>query len=122
MTGHECCRLRQTEFALLIQHADDRHADGHQGRLRVFGELQIVRRSFEHQTRQILTERVVGFLKNLFGFGEGGGQRLAHADGLASLARKEEGAVHDVQSFSILRHFPALCLPACQMRGKRLYI
>ena len=46
---------------------------------------------FEHQLRELLPQRLVDLLEHLAGGGEGGGEVAAHADGLAALAREDEG-------------------------------
>ena len=70
------------------------HADGHQGRLGVFGQDQLGFRPFAHQLRQVLLQRLVDFLEDLAGGGEGSGEVGSHADGLGALSRKDESATH----------------------------
>ena len=38
----------QDDLAFMLQDADDRHADRHQGGLRIFGQLQVFGRAVEH--------------------------------------------------------------------------
>ena len=52
---------------------------------------QLLAGAFEHQLRELLLQGLVDFLEHLAGRGEGGGEVASHADGLAALAREDEG-------------------------------
>jgi hypothetical protein len=94
VTGDEGDVAGQIEAALGLQHPQHRDAGGHQGRLGVRREGQLLGRALEHQAREVLAQRLVDLGEDRAGggmtFSEGG----AHADGLAALARKDEGARH----------------------------
>ena len=92
MAGDEGRRLAKINPAVLGQHPHHRQADGHDRRLRVLGQEQFVVGAFEHQPGQVLLQRLVDFLENLFGHLKGLGHLAAHADGLASLAGENESA------------------------------
>ena len=92
MAGDEGCRLAKINPAVLGQHPNHRQADGHDRWLRVLGQDQFVVGAVEHQPRQVLLQRLVDFLENLFCHRKGLGHLAAHTDGLASLAGKNESA------------------------------
>jgi hypothetical protein len=73
-----------------LQHADDGEADGHQRRLGVLGEAQDVLRPLEHGGREAFAQGLVDLLEDGARLRIGGGEVLAHADGLAALAGKRE--------------------------------
>src|SRR5690606_38743402 len=66
----------------------------HDRGLGVLGEGQFVLRPLAHQLEEMLAERLVDLLKHLAGCRRSLGERLAHADRLAALTRKDECA-HD---------------------------
>ena len=76
--------------AVLGQHARRCHADGHNGRLRVFGQAQIFFRPLEAEPRKRKAERRVGLGKGLGGDRKTLGKLAAHANGLRTLPRKEK--------------------------------
>ena len=86
------CLFRQAQAAFLFKDAQGRNGIGHDGRLGIFGERQLIFRAFGHQAEQRLAQRLIDFLKHLPRNGTGIGQRLAHADGLAALTRKNKCA------------------------------
>jgi hypothetical protein len=94
VAGDEGGVVSQGKSALRSQDAHNGHRHGHQRRLRVLGQAQVVVGPFEHQLREALPERVVDLLKYLAGGGKGIGQRPAHADLLRSLAGKYECHAH----------------------------
>ena len=90
MAGHERRTALQNHAALVLQHPQHRHGDGHQRGLGVVGEGQFLRRALEHQLGQLLLQRLVNLAEDLAGGGERGGQVAAHPDGLAALAGENE--------------------------------
>ena len=74
--------------AVLGKHARRRHADRHDGRLRVLGQAQVFFRPFEAEPRKREAERRVGLGKGLSGNGKSFGELAAHANGLRTLPRK----------------------------------
>ena len=94
MAGHQVARGREVEAGLLLQDPDHRQADGHQGRLGVLGQPQVVLRAFEHEPAEVLGQRIVDLLKEVPGHRKGLRQPLSHPDGLAALAGKNESARH----------------------------
>ena len=79
---------------LLLQDTDYGERRRQHRRLGILGQGQIRLRPFPHQMRQLLRKRVVNLLKNFASGGECVSERLAHADGLTSLAGKNECAGH----------------------------
>ncbi len=96
MAGDEGGVALQVEPGLGLQHAQRRERGGHQRRLGVGGERQRLDRPVPHDGRQLLAQRLVDFLEHGAGDGELIGEGLAHADRLAALPGKHEGAAHDV--------------------------
>lgn len=60
----------------------------------IFGQLQIVCGSFEHQFGQVLAQRAVDFLEHIAGLGKGQSQSLPHTDGLTALSGEYQCALH----------------------------
>ena len=90
MPRDEIGLLRQADAAFLLQHPQRRDGVRHDRRLRILGQGQFVGGSLNHQAIEMLTQRLVDLLEHLASNGARFGQRLAHADGLAALARKDE--------------------------------
>ena len=61
-----------------------------QGDSRVLRERQTLGGTIEDEIAERLAERAIGFLEHRARCGKFLGKRLAHADGLRSLSRKEE--------------------------------
>ena len=76
--------------AVLGQHARRRHAYGHDGRLRVLGQPQILFRPLETEPRKREAERRVGLGEGLCRDRKTLGKIAAHANGLRTLPRKEK--------------------------------
>jgi hypothetical protein len=85
MSGCECGR-----DPVFGEHAPGDHAYGEDGRLGVFSEAQLVFGTVKKNAAQGKSQRFVGFGKGRGGDGESFGERTAHADGLRTLAGKEE--------------------------------
>jgi hypothetical protein len=83
-----------TDTKLGLQDAHRRQADGHERRLGVLGQGQILDRTFAHEAGQLLAQRIVDLLENLSRRGEGVRQFSAHPDRLTTLAGKEESKTH----------------------------
>jgi hypothetical protein len=66
-------------------------ADGEDGRLGVLREAEVFFRAFKDEFGERETEGFIGFSKGLGGEGKLLGERAAHANGLRTLPRKEEG-------------------------------
>ncbi len=64
---------------------------GHQGGLGVLGQDEFFPGALEHQAGKLLLQGFVDFLEHLAGGGKGAGEVASHADGLAALAREDEG-------------------------------
>ncbi len=94
MAGDERRVAMQIESRLGLEHAHGGEADRHQGRLRVGRQGQFVGRALQHHARQLLRQRVVHLLEHRPRLRKSLGERLAHADGLAALPRKDERARH----------------------------
>ena len=90
--------------AMFGKHAQCRHAHGQNGRLRVFGQLQVFFRPFKAKPRERKSAGLVGFGKRLFGNRETLGEIAAHAHGLRTLPRKEK--------CNLLIHSIEDCIPA----------
>ena len=91
VAGDDDGLLAQGEAALLLQHAQHGERVRHQRGLGVLGQRQLLAGPFEHQLGELLLQGLVDLLEHLAGGGEGGGEVAAHADGLAALAREDEG-------------------------------
>ena len=65
---------------------------GHDRRLRILGELELLVGTFAHQPEQVLAERLVDLVEHVLRGPARIGERRAHADGLASLSGKNECA------------------------------
>ena len=92
MAGHEVRHFGQRLAAVPLDHPDRRKRDRHQRGLGILREGQIALGALEHQTRQALFQRIVQLFEHQTGGLEGLGQLTAHADLLAALAGKDEGA------------------------------
>ncbi len=90
MSGHEG-GSGHIDAELGLQHPHHRQAHGHQRRLGVLGEGEVLGRPLAHQQEQLLGEGVVDFLEHFPRRAEGLRQVGAHAHGLATLAREGEG-------------------------------
>ncbi len=84
--------VAQTNAAFLFEHAQHGDGVGHDRGLGICGEGQLVLGAFRHQLRQLLAERLVDFLENFTRMRARGGERTAHADGLAALSGEDERA------------------------------
>ena len=73
-----------------LQHTPRRHRRRQDGRLRDLGQLQFFFRTFETKLRQLVSERLVRFLKGATSNRVIFGQLFAHANGLRTLAGKEK--------------------------------
>jgi hypothetical protein len=74
--------------------AEGGEARRHECRLGVFGQRELALRAFEHESRELLLERLVHLLEDEAGGGEGGVELAAHADRLGTLSGKDERACH----------------------------
>ena len=92
MAGDKLAMFTEFQAAIAPQHPHDGQAHGHQGGLGVFGQGQLFDRSFKHQPREVLIQRLVDLFKHRAGGWQGLGQDLPHAHGLAALTRKFNGA------------------------------
>ena len=90
MTRDEVGLLGQPDAAFLLQHAQGRDGVRHDRGLGILGQGQLIGGSLDHQAIEVLAQRLVDLLEHLAGDGARLGQRLAHAHGLAALARKDE--------------------------------
>ena len=75
-------------FALKHAHGGER--DRHQRGLRILGQRQPVGRAVPHDGGELLAQRFIDFVEHVAGGGKIVRKRLAHADGLAALARKNK--------------------------------
>ena len=96
---------------LHFQNTQGRDGIGHDRGLGIFGQRQVGLRPAAHQPEQALPQRVVDFLKHLARNRARLGQRLAHADSLAALPRKDEcphvrSLMHPVVSSRLWRERP----------------
>ena len=64
----------------------------HDRRLRIFGELELLVRTFAHQPEQVLAERLVDLVEHILRGPARVGERRAHPDRLAALPRENERA------------------------------
>ena len=94
VAGDIAAQIFQRLAAVFFHDPQGRDGIGHDRRLRIFGQGQFFGRAFAHQLEQILLQRVIDFLENFAGGAAGLGKRLAHADRLAALSRKNKCA-HD---------------------------
>ncbi len=90
MAGHELHGARKGNAMLTLEHAHHGQAHGHQGGLRILGERELVLGALPHDGGELLTQGFIDFRKDLARGGAALGQGVAHADVLASLARKSE--------------------------------
>ncbi|GJE44827.1 hypothetical protein AEGHOMDF_4018 [Methylobacterium soli] len=81
---------REIEAALGLEHPEHREARGHQGRLGIRRQGQLLARPLEHQPRQVLAERGIDLLEHRAGLRVGLGEGTAHADDLTALAGENE--------------------------------
>ena len=92
VSGDKIAFLRKPDAALFFQHPQGRNCIRHNRGLCVFGQRQVAFRPFAHQLEKILPQRVVNLLKHGARGDACFGERLAHANGLAALSRKNECA------------------------------
>ena len=96
MAGDEGRIALQVETRLGLEHADRGEADRHQRRLGIARQRQLVLRPSKMIAESFSPERLVDLLENRARRGKRIGQRLAHADGLAPLAGKDERGRHEM--------------------------
>jgi hypothetical protein len=84
----------EIEAGLGLQNPDRRQAHGHQGRLRVGRQGQLLRRSFPHDGGKFLGESLVHLVENGPGLRKGIGKGFAHSNRLAPLTGENECALH----------------------------
>ena len=87
------CRVRSKPPSR-FEHAHHREARRHQRRLRVLGQGELAFRSFEHQPREVLRQRLVDLLEDLARRRKGRGEVAPHADRLRALSGKYECPLH----------------------------
>jgi len=87
-------QILQRLAAVLFHDPQGRNRVGHDSRLRILGQGQFVGGPLAHQLEQTLLQRVIDFLENFASGAARFGKRLAHADRLAALSRKNKCA-HD---------------------------
>ncbi len=83
-----CCRARHTEITLKDLCGGQRH--GHDRRLGVFGQGQLIFGAVLHQLEQLLAQRLVDFVEDVASAREILKQLCAHADALRTLSGKNE--------------------------------
>ena len=111
MAGHKGGVALEIEPGLGLEHPHGREADRHQGRLGIGRQRQLVLRPLEHQRATGSgPSAVIDLVEHGAGRGKALGQVLAHADGLAALARKHERAVMR------LRRRPSCCVHRAWVR------
>jgi hypothetical protein len=98
MPRHEGGVPLQVETGLGLQDADRRQADGHEGRLGVGRESEVLGRPLPHDCRELLRQGLVHLVEDRPGLGKRLGEGLAHPDRLTSLSREDECALHEVPS------------------------
>src|SRR3546814_1105449 len=93
----------------------------HDRGLGIFGERQLVLGTFAHQLEQLLAERVVDFLKHLARVTRCLGERLAHADRLAALTRKDERSEEHMSELQSLMRisYDVFCLKKKKITQKK---
>src|SRR5205085_10029512 len=94
MPGNTTSGSPNIEACLSLQHAHDRERHRHQGGLSILGQGEPLGRAFPDDLAELLTQSRVNLCKHLAGRGKCLGKRLAHADDLASLTRKNESCRH----------------------------
>src|SRR5271165_508221 len=97
MAGDEGGVASEIEAGFGFERADRGKARRHQGWLRIGGQREFVLGALEHQFGQMLAERLVDFLQNRPCLDKLIRQSLGHADGLRSLARKNESSRRPAQ-------------------------
>ena len=105
MPGDEFGVAFEIEAGFGFQHADHRDRHRHQAGLGVLGERQLLDRAVPQDRRELLAERGIHLLEHRARRREGVGQGLAHADGLAALARKRESRGHERPCCPLFRKF-----------------
>lgn len=86
--GSACSQQRL--HAVLRKYAPRRHADGENGRLRVFSELQVLFRPLKNHFGEREAEGLISLGKCLRGNWEAGSKFAAHSNRLRTLPRKEK--------------------------------
>ena len=89
-----CASRCEIDAGFRFEHAHRRERNRHQRRLRILGQRQLVGRPLPHDRGELFAERRVDLVEHRARGRESFGQRLAHADRLAALARKHEGCRH----------------------------
>ncbi len=95
MTRSKICFICQRDTTLFFQHTQSCNRVGHDRGLGIFGEGQLIFRTFAHKLEQILAKRIINFLKHRARRCACVRKGLPHANGLAALPRKNKCA-HDV--------------------------
>ena len=112
MAGNELRVASEIDPGLGFQHAHDRKRHRHQRGLRVLGQRQCLGRPFPNDLGELLVEGRVDLLEHRARRRERIGERLAHADRLATLAGKNERERH---ALALVRTGPKTPrYPCCQ--------
>src|SRR6516162_6684649 len=90
MPGNTPSGPANIQAGLSLQHAHDRERYRHQGGLRILGQGELLGRAFPDDLTELFAKSRVDLCKHLAGGGKRLGERLAHADALASLTGKNE--------------------------------
>ena len=90
MSGDERGVAFEVEACFAFEHAQRGKRDRHQSRLRVLGQRQPVGGTVPHDRGELLAQRFIDLGEDIAGGGKIVRQGLAHADGLAALAGKNE--------------------------------
>ena len=114
VTRDEISLFCKRDAALAFEHAKDGYGVGHDRRLRVFGEHQLVLGPFAHYAAKVLAQRLVHLFEDLARSGACVGKVCAHAHFLAALSRKYESAHPHLPA----RKVPALCAPPPHRKGQ----
>src|ERR1700761_8972227 len=88
-----CCERngQAARFQLRLQNPQGCDGDGQDRGLGMLGALELVLRTFEDDLRERKAEGVIGLFEDRASCGKSIVQCTAHADGLRTLAGKEEG-------------------------------
>ncbi len=94
MAGDELRIARQVDAGFRLQHPHRGERHRHQRRLGILGQGEGLGRSLEDDGAELGAERRIDFIEHLPRGRESLGQRLAHADRLTALARKNKSDRH----------------------------
>src|SRR3989304_1723358 len=97
MASDELHVAHEVEPGFHRQYTNCRERYGHEGRLCILGEGQLLGRTFPHDLAELVAEGRIDLIEDGARGRKRAGERLAHAEGLAALPWKHESGRHSAR-------------------------